>query len=157
MGRSNAEGALRLAPWLWNLRPNDRPYYLLFVECLKPGIPVCKQVGHPGSLRPSDTERAIPYLDEVALDLPDLVIVAGHIGYPWTAEMIALTTKYENVYIDCLFGSTLTPKHPFWRQRGACVPHQTSCVKRGFAMVASLSTSYANGTGLNRGPLGPAD
>ena len=100
MGRSNAEGALRLVPWLWNLRPNDRPYYLLFVECLKPGIPFCKQVGHPGTLRPSDTERAIPYLDEVALDLPDLVIVAGHIGYPWTAEMIALTTKYENVYID---------------------------------------------------------
>src|SRR6516164_3826453 len=75
MGRSNAEGALRLVPWLWNLRPYDRPYYLLFVECLKPGIPFCTQVGHPGPLRPSDTERAIPYLDEVALDLPDLVIV----------------------------------------------------------------------------------
>jgi predicted TIM-barrel fold metal-dependent hydrolase len=34
------------------------------------------------------------------LDFPDLVIVAGHIGYPWTAEMIALATKYPNVYID---------------------------------------------------------
>jgi uncharacterized protein len=29
-----------------------------------------------------------------------LVIVAGHIGYPWTAEMISLATKYPNVYID---------------------------------------------------------
>jgi predicted TIM-barrel fold metal-dependent hydrolase len=28
------------------------------------------------------------------------VIIAGHIGYPWTQEMIALATKYENVYID---------------------------------------------------------
>jgi uncharacterized protein len=51
-------------------------------------------------LRPSETGRPIPYLDEVALDFPDLVIVSGHIGYPWTAEMIALATKYENVYID---------------------------------------------------------
>ena len=57
-------------------------------------------MGHTGPLRPSETGRPIPYLDEVALDFPDLVIVAGHIGYPWTAEMIALATKYENVYID---------------------------------------------------------
>lgn len=28
--------------------------------------------------------------DQVALDFPELVIVCGHIGYPWTAEMIAV-------------------------------------------------------------------
>ena len=47
-----------------------------------------------------DTGRPIPYLDEVALDFPELVIVAGHIGYPWTEEMIAVATKHENVYVD---------------------------------------------------------
>ena len=26
--------------------------------------------------------------------------MGGHIGYPWTAEMISLATKYPNVYID---------------------------------------------------------
>jgi predicted TIM-barrel fold metal-dependent hydrolase len=36
----------------------------------------------------------------VAIDFPELVIVAGHIGYPWTEEMIALARKYPNVYID---------------------------------------------------------
>jgi predicted TIM-barrel fold metal-dependent hydrolase len=36
----------------------------------------------------------------VALDFPDLVIVGGHIGYPWTDEAIAVATKYPNVYID---------------------------------------------------------
>ena len=30
----------------------------------------------------------------------ELTIVGGHIGYPWTDEMIALATKYPNVYID---------------------------------------------------------
>lgn len=51
-------------------------------------------------LRTSETGRPIPYLENVALDFPDLVIVAGHIGYPWTEEMIALARKYPNVHID---------------------------------------------------------
>lgn len=29
-----------------------------------------------------------------------MTIVAGHIGYPWTDEAIAVATKHENVYID---------------------------------------------------------
>jgi predicted TIM-barrel fold metal-dependent hydrolase len=36
----------------------------------------------------------------VALDFPELVIVGGHIGYPWTEEMIAVCRKHENVHID---------------------------------------------------------
>ena len=40
------------------------------------------------------------YLDQVALDFPELVIVGGHIGYPWTEEAIAVATKHPNVYID---------------------------------------------------------
>lgn len=92
--------ALRVVPWLWNLPPNDRRYYPLYAECIELGIPFCTQVGHTGPLCPSEPGRPIPYLDEVALEFPELVIVAGHIGYPWTAEMISLATKYPNVYID---------------------------------------------------------
>lgn len=92
--------ALRILPWLWNQPPNHRRYYPLYAECVELGIPFCLQVGHTGPLAPSDPGRPIPYLDEVALDFPELVIVGGHIGYPWQNEMIALATKYENVYID---------------------------------------------------------
>ena len=91
---------LRVVPWLWGLPPNDRRYYPLYVECVERGVPFCTQVGHTGPLRTSETGRPIPYLDDVALDFPDLTIVAGHIGYPWTDEMIALARKYPNVYID---------------------------------------------------------
>lgn len=91
---------LRLLPWLWNLPPDDRRYYPLYAECCELGIPFCLQVGHTGPLCPSEPGRPIPYLDHVALEFPELVIVGGHIGYPWTTEMIALATKYENVYID---------------------------------------------------------
>jgi len=125
---------LRIVPWLWNLPPDDRRYYPLYAECIELGIPFCLQVGHTGPLCPSEPGRPIPYLDHVALEFPELTIVGGHIGYPWTQEMIALATKYPNVYIDTsawtvqryprelveylrghgrrkvLFGSN----HPFW-------------------------------------------
>jgi len=91
---------LRILPWLWRSPPNDRRYYPLYAECIELGIPFCLQVGHAGPLLPSEPGRPIPYLDEVACDFPELTIVGGHIGYPWTTEMIALATKYPNVYID---------------------------------------------------------
>ncbi|WP_189155806.1 amidohydrolase family protein [Lentzea pudingi] len=92
--------ALRVVPWLWGWPPDDRRYYPLYAECVELGIPFCTQVGHTGPLRTSETGRPIPYLDNVALDFPELVIVAGHVGYPWTNEMIAVAHKHQNVYID---------------------------------------------------------
>jgi predicted TIM-barrel fold metal-dependent hydrolase len=91
---------LRIIPWLWNLPPDDRRYYPLYAECVELGIPFCLQVGHTGPLCPSEPGRPIPYLDHAAIEFPELIIVAGHIGYPWTAEMLSLATKYPNVYID---------------------------------------------------------
>lgn len=92
--------ALRIVPWLWNLPPTDRRYYPLYAECVELDIPFCCQVGHTGPLCPSEPGRPIPYIDEVALEFPELKMVCGHIGYPWTTEMIAVATKHENVYID---------------------------------------------------------
>jgi len=92
--------ALRIVQWLWNLPPTDRRYYPLYAECIELGIPFCCQVGHTGPLCPSEPGRPIPYIDEVAIEFPELKIVGGHIGYPWTTEMIAVATKHENVYID---------------------------------------------------------
>ena len=51
-------------------------------------------------MRRSETGRPIPYIDEVALDFPELVIVCGHVGYPWTEELVAVARKHPNVYID---------------------------------------------------------
>ena len=92
--------ALRIIPWLWNRPPNDKFYFPLYVKCIELDIPFCTQVGHTGPLMPSEPGRPIPYLDEVALTFPELRIVAGHIGYPWTDEMIAVAWKHENVFID---------------------------------------------------------
>jgi predicted TIM-barrel fold metal-dependent hydrolase len=91
---------LRVIPWLWEAPPTDRRYYPLYAECVELRVPFCTQVGHTGPMRPSEMGRPIPYIDQVALDFPELVIVCGHIGYPWTEEMVAVARKHENVYID---------------------------------------------------------
>jgi predicted TIM-barrel fold metal-dependent hydrolase len=98
---------LRVLPWLWEAPPTDRRYYPLYATCVELGVPFCTQVGHTGPLRPSETGRPIPYIDQVAIDFPELVIVGGHIGYPWTEEMVAVCRKHENVYIDT---SAYTPE-----------------------------------------------
>jgi len=86
-------------PWLWETPPTDRRFYPVYVACCEAGVPFCTQIGHTGPLMPSEPGRPI-YLDQVALDFPELAIVAGHIGYPWTEEAVAVATKHEQVYID---------------------------------------------------------
>lgn len=91
--------AIRVLPWLWELPPTDRRFYPVYTACAELGVPFCTQIGHTGPLMPSEVGRPI-YLDQVALDFPELVIVGGHIGYPWTDEAVAVATKHENVFID---------------------------------------------------------
>jgi predicted TIM-barrel fold metal-dependent hydrolase len=91
--------AIRVLPWLWEVPPTDRRFYPVYVACCEADVPFCTQIGHTGPLMPSEVGRPI-YLDQVALDFPELKIVGGHIGYPWTDEAIAVATKHENVYLD---------------------------------------------------------
>ena len=92
--------AVRVLPWLWELPPTHARFYPVLSECCELGIPFCTQVGHTGPLMPSEVGRPIPYVDQVAIDFPELAIVCGHVGYPWTVEMIAVATKHPNVFID---------------------------------------------------------
>jgi predicted TIM-barrel fold metal-dependent hydrolase len=48
----------------------------------------------------SETGRPIPYLEHVLLEFPELRVVGGHIGAPWTQEIISLATKFQNLFID---------------------------------------------------------
>ena len=90
---------IRVLPWLWEVPPTDRRFYPVYAACCEMGVPFCTQIGHTGPLMPSEVGRPI-YLDQVAIDFPELTIVGGHIGYPWTDEAIAVATKHERFFID---------------------------------------------------------
>lgn len=91
---------VRIVPWLWDLPPNDRRYYPVYAACVDLDIPFCTQIGHTGPLMRSETGRPIPYLEDVLLDFPELVIVGGHVGFPWINELISLTIKFPNFHVD---------------------------------------------------------
>ena len=74
--------AIRILPWLWEAPPDDRRYYPVYVACVELDVPFCLQVGHAGPLKPSEPGRPIPYLDNVAVEFPDLTIVGVHVGHP---------------------------------------------------------------------------
>ncbi len=91
---------VRVVPWLWDLPPNDRRYYPVYVACIEAGVPFCTQIGHTGPLRRSETGRLIPYLEDVLLDFPELTVVGGHVGFPWLDELVSLTVKFPNFHVD---------------------------------------------------------
>jgi uncharacterized protein len=92
--------ALRIVPWVWDLPPDDRRYYPLYAACVELDVPFCTQIGHTGPLCPSEPGRPIPYLERVLLEFPDLVVVGGHVGYPWIDEVLSLATKFPNLFVD---------------------------------------------------------
>lgn len=91
---------VRQVPWLWDLPPNDRRYYPVYTACVDLGVPFCTQIGHTGPLLRSETGRMIPYLEEVLLDFPELVVVGGHVGFPWIDELTSMAIKFPNFYVD---------------------------------------------------------
>lgn len=99
--------AVRVLPWLWGRYATDALFYPIYAECVQLGVPLCLQVGQTGPLRPSEFGKPIPYLEQILLDFPDLTVVGGHIGDPWTREMIFLCGKFPNLFIDT---SAYTPQ-----------------------------------------------
>ena len=89
----------KLEPFYHWRDPTDRVFYPIYAKCEELGLAVQTQVGGTGPLFPSRTGLPL-YIDDVALDFPDLAIVCGHVGSPWVDEMIHVAWKHENVYID---------------------------------------------------------
>jgi hypothetical protein len=91
---------VRIIPWLWDLPPNDRRYYPIYAACVDAGLPFCTQIGHTGPLKRSDTGRLVPYLEDVMIDFPELVVVGGHVGFPWIDEVATMIRKFRNFHVD---------------------------------------------------------
>ncbi|MGV9797351.1 amidohydrolase family protein [Mycobacterium sp. NPDC003449] len=77
---------------------NHRRYYPYYAKCVELDVPVVMQVGHSAERMPSELGRPI-LLDDIALDFPDLKIVAAHTGWPWIEELTAVAWKHPNVHI----------------------------------------------------------
>ena len=100
-----------LYPHWCELPPDHAKYYPYYAKCCELDIPIMMQVGH--NLVYS-RKRRLPsvgkpiYLDQVAIDFPELKLIGIHIGIPWTDEMISMCWKHENVFTA---GDAYAPKY----------------------------------------------
>ena len=81
-------GALRVSP-LYNMIPaSDRRYYPLYAKCVELDVPVRIYTNmNYATDRPYDLGHP-RHLDQIAMDFPELRIVAGLSGWPWVNEMV---------------------------------------------------------------------
>ncbi len=97
-----------VSPFRENIYVNDKKYYPYYAKCVELGIPVRAHTSMNYDLeRSMDLGRPL-YLDEVARDFPELTIIAGLGGWPWTAELVGLARRHRNLYIDL---AAHRPKH----------------------------------------------
>jgi predicted TIM-barrel fold metal-dependent hydrolase len=100
--------ALKLEPFINDKDPGQPQWYPLYAACVDLDVTMQVQVGNSGPPTYSSHTGQPGFVDRVAMDFPELRIVAGHIGWPWTEEMIAIAWKHPNVWIDT---SAHLPKH----------------------------------------------
>lgn len=87
--------------------PNDRAAYTLYEAIAEAGLPAIFHSGQTGvgarmrggggvRLKYSDPM----FLDDVAVDFPDMPIVIAHPSFPWQENALAVATHKPQVYID---------------------------------------------------------
>jgi predicted TIM-barrel fold metal-dependent hydrolase len=87
--------------------PNDRMAYPLYEAIAETGKPALFHTGQTGvgsGMRAGygiKLEYSNPiYLDDVAIDFPDMPIIMAHPSFPWQEEALAVAQHKPNVYID---------------------------------------------------------
>ncbi len=87
--------------------PNDRSAYVLYEAIAGAGLPAIFHTGHSGigtGMRGGGGIRlkySNPmYLDDVAVDFPDMPIIMAHPSFPWQDEALSVCLHKPQVYID---------------------------------------------------------
>src|SRR5579864_3181634 len=87
--------------------PNDRKAYVLYEAIAEAGLPALFHTGQTGAGAGAPGGMGVRlkfsnpmYLDDVAVDFPDMPIIMAHPSFPWQDEALAVATHKPNVYID---------------------------------------------------------
>ncbi len=94
-------------PTMQGFYPNDRSAYVLYEAIAEEGAIALFHTGQTGvgsGMRGGMGMRlkfSNPmYIDDVAVDFPDMPIVMAHPSFPWQEEALSVATHKPNVYID---------------------------------------------------------
>ncbi len=94
-------------PTMQGFYPNDRSAYVLYEAIQEAGVPALFHTGQTGvgsGMRGGNGMRlkySNPmFIDDVAVDFPDMKIVLAHPSFPWQEEALSVAQHKPNVYID---------------------------------------------------------
>lgn len=94
-------------PTFQGFYPNDRSAYVLYEAIVESGVPALFHTGQTGvgAGMPGGNGLRLKYsnpmyMDDVAVDFPDMKIILAHPSFPWQEEALAVATHKPNVYID---------------------------------------------------------
>ncbi len=96
-----------MRPFMFGIPPTHAKMYPIYSTCVELDIPIWFHLSVNYSTNTMEVERPI-HLDVVAQDFPELKMIAGHGGWPWVAEMMAVAWRNPNIYIDI---ASYTPKY----------------------------------------------
>jgi uncharacterized protein len=111
LDRAHDELGLRgvvFQPGFLRVYPTDERCNAIYEYCARREVPVTLHTGVNFTLDGSIDYGRPVWVDRVACDYPDLVIVCNHGGWPWVNEAIAVAWKHRNVYLE--FGA-IAPKY----------------------------------------------
>ena len=98
---------LKLHPPVQQFFANDRVAYPLYEVFAAARLPVLIHTGHSGIGTGMPGGGGIRlkygnpmYIDDVAVDFPDLTIIMAHPSFPWQDEAISICLHKPSVYID---------------------------------------------------------
>ena len=104
---SGAVRGLKLHPPLQQFFPNDRVAYPLYEVFAEARLPVLFHTGHSGigTGMPGGGGVRLKYgnpmyIDDVAVDFPEMPIILAHPSFPWQDEAISICLHKPEVYID---------------------------------------------------------
>jgi predicted TIM-barrel fold metal-dependent hydrolase len=87
--------------------PNDRKAYVLYEAIAEAKLPALFHTGQTGAGAGAPGGMGVRlkysnpmFLDDVAVDFPDMPIIMAHPSFPWQDEALAVATHKPNVYID---------------------------------------------------------
>ena len=99
---------IKFVPMTQEFYPNERRFYPIYEKIAELGMVAMFHTGTTGvgaglpgggGVHLKYT-KPIPYIDDVAADLPELTIIMAHQAFPWVEEQLAVLVHKPNVYMD---------------------------------------------------------
>jgi predicted TIM-barrel fold metal-dependent hydrolase len=98
---------VKFHPGLQGFAPNERRFGPLYAKCAELGVPAVFHTGHTGAGAGVPGGAGVRlghcrpiFLDDVAVEFPELTIVMAHPAWPWHEEQLSVAMHKPNVYID---------------------------------------------------------